>query len=330
MEEYKILIVPNNLKNKIIKEKENSENIKVLTFLDVKNYLYEEYSKDALYFLVTTCHLEIPVARMYINNMKYLKDEDYSDKKLEKLKIYYNILKEYKKITFNKYGSLFFKNKEIEIFGFGTFSKLELSYIDKLKSLGNVTIKKEEVNLDKEIIVNEFFDIKDEVEYAAYLIAKEIESKTPVNKIYLSGIDDSSLPLVKRIFKYYNIPLPELESVNLYSTFIGKEFIALLKEKDKEEIVDILKDRFKNTANYLKENNIILDKLIFAGGVSANQYIKNNMIEFCKKYNYEIITPPLKLCTDNGAMIAWAGLEKFRLNKYDKSDILNIKSRWEL
>ena len=54
------------------------------------------------------------------------------------------------------------------------------------------------------------------------------------------------------------------------------------------------------------------------------------MVEFCKKYNYEIITPPLKLCNDNGAMIAWAGLEKFRLNKYDKSDILNIKSRWEL
>lgn len=111
-----------------------------------------------------------------------------------------------------------------------------------------------------------------------------------------------------------------------------------LSEQDKKDIaasfqktiVDILKDRFKNTAKYLKENNIILDKLIFAGGVSANQYIKNNMIEFCKKYDYEIITPPLKLCTDNGAMIAWAGLEKFRLNKYDKSDILNIKSRWEL
>ena len=261
MKDYKIIIVPNNLKNKVIKEKENSENIKVLTFLDVKNYLYEEYSKDALYFLVTTCHLEIPVARMYINNMKYLKDEDYSDKKLEKLKIYYNILKEYKKITFNKYGSLFFKNKNIEIYGFDTFSKLELSYIDKLKSLGNVTIKNETVNLDKEIIVNEFFDIKDEVEYAAYLIAKEIESKTPVNKIYLSGIDDSSLPLVKRIFKYYNIPLPELESVNLYSTFIGKEFITLLKEKDKEEIVDILKEKYKRTAEEIKLVNSCIDIL---------------------------------------------------------------------
>lgn len=111
-----------------------------------------------------------------------------------------------------------------------------------------------------------------------------------------------------------------------------------LTEQDKKDIsasfqktiVDILKDRFKNTISYLYNKNISLNKLIFAGGVSANQYIKNNMLDFCKQYNYEIITPPLNLCTDNGAMIAWAGLEKFRIGKYDNNEVLTIKSRWEL
>lgn len=95
-------------------------------------------------------------------------------------------------------------------------------------------------------------------------------------------------------------------------------------------IVEILKDRFKNTIAYLKGKGINLNKLIFAGGVSANQYIKQNMIDFCKDFNYKIITPPLKFCTDNGVMVAWAGLEKFRIGKYDRCENLFIKSRWDL
>ena len=95
-------------------------------------------------------------------------------------------------------------------------------------------------------------------------------------------------------------------------------------------IVDILKDRIKNVIFFLESQNIKLNKLIFAGGVSANQYIKNNMVDFCSEYDYSIITPPLRLCTDNGAMIAWAGLEKFRSKAYKDNKILTIKSRWEL
>lgn len=116
---------------------------------------------------------------------------------------------------------------------------------------------------------------------------------------------------------------------NTYKKLTKKEKMDISASFQKT-IADILKDRFKNTVEYLENKNIRLNKLIFAGGVSANQYIKNNMIDFCKNYEYEIITPPLKLCTDNGTMIAWAGLEKYRINKYDNSKILSIKSRWEL
>lgn len=119
-------------------------------------------------------------------------------------------------------------------------------------------------------------------------------------------------------------------SYELSHTKIDEQTIKDICASFQKTIVDILKDRFENTIKYLKEKNITLNKLIFAGGVSANQYIKNNMIDFCKKYGYEIITPPLKLCTDNGVMIAWAGLEKFMTGKYTKSERLEIKSRWEL
>ncbi len=116
----------------------------------------------------------------------------------------------------------------------------------------------------------------------------------------------------------------------LSHTRLNEQDIKDISASFQKTIVDILKDRFKNTVKHLKDRGIILNKLIFAGGVSANQYIKNNMADFCGKYGYEIVTPPLKLCTDNGVMIAWAGLEKFQRGLYTKSSTLMIRSRWEL
>lgn len=116
----------------------------------------------------------------------------------------------------------------------------------------------------------------------------------------------------------------------LSHTKLSQKDICDISASFQKTIVDILKDRFKNVAQYLEKKGIKLDKLIFAGGVSANQYIKNNMVKYCKNFGYDIVSPPLKLCTDNGVMIAWAGLEKFKLNKFEKQTKLNISSRWEL
>ncbi|GMO57393.1 MAG: tRNA (adenosine(37)-N6)-threonylcarbamoyltransferase complex transferase subunit TsaD [Rickettsiales bacterium] len=115
------------------------------------------------------------------------------------------------------------------------------------------------------------------------------------------------------------------------------EKIVSLTEQDKNDIsasfqktiLDILKDRFKNVIENYGLNGV--NKLVFAGGVSANQYIKNGMSDFCKKYNFEVLSPPLKLCTDNGVMIAWAGLERYKLGLYsEKIGTLEIKANWEL
>ncbi len=112
---------------------------------------------------------------------------------------------------------------------------------------------------------------------------------------------------------------------------LSHEDVCDIAASFQKTVLDILKDRFKNVAQYLKGKGIFLNKLIFAGGVSANQYIKNNMVEYCKNFGYDVISPSLKLCTDNGVMVAWAGVEKMRLNKFEKEqEKLIIRSRWEL
>ena len=51
-------------------------------------------------------------------------------------------------------------------------------------------------------------------------------------------------------------------------------------------------------------------RLVVAGGVAANCAIKKMLQQLCAAYSWELIAPPPKYCTDNGAMIAWAGAER--------------------
>lgn len=50
--------------------------------------------------------------------------------------------------------------------------------------------------------------------------------------------------------------------------------------------------------------------LVLSGGVASNVYIRTKLTELCSAYDYKLVCPPQKLCTDNGIMIAWNGMEK--------------------
>lgn len=66
-----------------------------------------------------------------------------------------------------------------------------------------------------------------------------------------------------------------------------------------------------------------------SGGVAANQVIRKDVQKICDEENIPFYAPPLEYCTDNGAMIAWAGIEKYKLNQFDGFD-LQARSRWPL
>jgi N6-L-threonylcarbamoyladenine synthase len=66
-----------------------------------------------------------------------------------------------------------------------------------------------------------------------------------------------------------------------------------------------------------------------AGGVDANLTIKASLQAVADKHGLAFAAPPLKLCTDNAAMIAWAGIERFRLGQSDSLDFAP-RPRWPL
>jgi N6-L-threonylcarbamoyladenine synthase len=66
-----------------------------------------------------------------------------------------------------------------------------------------------------------------------------------------------------------------------------------------------------------------------AGGVAANTLIRAVLETVCHTAGVHFVAPPLRLCTDNAAMIAWAGIERFRNGARDGMDLL-ARPRWPL
>ena len=69
--------------------------------------------------------------------------------------------------------------------------------------------------------------------------------------------------------------------------------------------------------------------LVVAGGVAANSYLRARLEKTATEHGARLVAPPIKLCTDNGAMIAWAGLERLRLGMTDALDF-RPRPRWPL
>ena len=69
-----------------------------------------------------------------------------------------------------------------------------------------------------------------------------------------------------------------------------------------------------------------IKQLVVAGGVSANKTLRASLIEACRKRGAHVFFPPQRLCTDNGAMIAVAGM--MRLQRMSEEELQNACKRW--
>lgn len=98
-----------------------------------------------------------------------------------------------------------------------------------------------------------------------------------------------------------------LENKDLSPTFEA-DFCASLQKT----IGDILVDRCSNALKIALEKKPEISNLIVAGGVAANQYFRERLENCVQEKGSGLITPPINLCTDNGAMIAWAGMERLQ------------------
>ncbi len=94
-------------------------------------------------------------------------------------------------------------------------------------------------------------------------------------------------------------------------------------------VSSVLVDRIKNAIAMAREISPGVKTLVVAGGVAANKSLRHALEKVSADHGYTFVAPPLNLCTDNGAMIAWAGLERIRLGLTDNIDF-PVHARWPL
>jgi N6-L-threonylcarbamoyladenine synthase len=133
------------------------------------------------------------------------------------------------------------------------------------------------------------------------------------------------------------LPRPLVGSAEPHFSFAGLKS-AVLRARDagiysaediaasfQQAVIDCLIDR---TQRAIARTSGV-KALVVAGGVAANTAIRTALQALAAKHDLRFVAPPLWLCTDNAAMIAWAGAERFALGMTDPLDIA-ARARWPL
>jgi len=103
-----------------------------------------------------------------------------------------------------------------------------------------------------------------------------------------------------------------------------QQAVADLCASFQRTVGDVLADRCANALALAPSSTLVV-----AGGVAANVYLRGRLEKTASEHGARLVAPPVKLCTDNGAMIAWAGLERLRLGMTDVLDF-RPRPRWPL
>ena len=141
--------------------------------------------------------------------------------------------------------------------------------------------------------------------------------------------------------KRFLLPRPLCHGNSYDFSFSGLKTAVLLASKDcvdEQDKFDLcasfqqaVTDVFVYKARkYLQHCDVsTYSALVMAGGVAANRHIRSALESVCCDYRLKFCAPPLSLCTDNGAMIAWLGVEKLKTSQAD-SLYFRPNPRWGL
>ena len=94
-------------------------------------------------------------------------------------------------------------------------------------------------------------------------------------------------------------------------------------------VADVLEDRCRRALARFRRDCGRGGPLVVAGGVAANRFLRARLGALAETHGAALLAPPPALCTDNAAMIAWAGVERFRLGDRDSLSFAP-RPRWPL
>ncbi|MDC0449281.1 tRNA (adenosine(37)-N6)-threonylcarbamoyltransferase complex transferase subunit TsaD [Pelagibacteraceae bacterium] len=145
---------------------------------------------------------------------------------------------------------------------------------------------------------------------------------------------------------FYKLPKPIINKAGCNLSFAGLKTAVLRETKNingdqklkynlaasfQHTVNKILEKKTKEAMRQFKIRMSLKEKIPFivAGGVAANVSIRENLKKVCEEMDFIPLFPNLKFCGDNAAMIAWAGIKRFKKNLVNELDFA-ARSRWPL
>jgi len=130
-------------------------------------------------------------------------------------------------------------------------------------------------------------------------------------------------------FSFSGLKTALLHVVNGLPKPLAMSDIADLSASFQAAVADVLEDRLGHAAARFRAGAPSGRALVVAGGVAANGFLRARLEHAAKALKLTLIAPPPALCTDNAAMVAWAGIERLRLGLVDALDVAP-RARWPL
>ena len=112
-------------------------------------------------------------------------------------------------------------------------------------------------------------------------------------------------------------------------TSINDQDRADLAASFQATVIAVLQDRCTNAISMFQEKYGVERTFVVSGGVAANMPIRDSLHKIATNNKMKFIAPPIHLCTDNAAMIAWAGIERLKIGHTNGLDFIP-RPRWPL
>uniref|UniRef100_A0A0E0JHG3 N(6)-L-threonylcarbamoyladenine synthase n=1 Tax=Oryza punctata TaxID=4537 RepID=A0A0E0JHG3_ORYPU len=99
-----------------------------------------------------------------------------------------------------------------------------------------------------------------------------------------------------------------------------------------------LEERCQRAVEWALKMEPSIKYFVVSGGVASNQYVRTHLNQIAEKNGLQLVCPPPRLCTDNGVMIAWTGIEHFIAGRFDDPPAVDepddmqydLRPRWPL
>lgn len=161
-------------------------------------------------------------------------------------------------------------------------------------------------------------------------------SKTRDNSLRTS-CDFSYAGLKSAVRQLLETKLP-LAKRELLSEEDLQQELAHLAASFQRVAVEHLVERTARALGWAREAHPSLSCLVVAGGVAANQEVRRQLTRVASEAGLPMVCPPVRLCTDNGIMVAWTGMQRLRHGLADRpvstsqdvSLFVEVRPRWPL